>query len=254
VHSPSFPPNTDPFPAPASELFESVWDLGMNDSPTRTPVDFWFDPVCPWTWLTSRWILEVEKARSLAITWHVLSLAVLNEARLDEMPPANRDLMGQAWAPVRVLIAASQAHGPDVLGPLYTALGNRYFLLQQPKTRLTIEAALRDTGLPAELADAGDSDRYDEAVRASHLEGITLVGADVGSPIIAIPGSGSGTARIAFFGPVVTPGSEGRSSSPPMGQHRDSRFHTWVLRNQAHPHSRPPLRLIGSHGRKVRVP
>jgi hypothetical protein len=193
-------------------LFEFVWNLSMKDSRTRMPVDFWFDPVCPWTWLTSRWILEVEKARSLAITWHVLSLAVLNEGRLDEMPAANRDLMGQAWAPVRVLIAAAQAHGPDVLGPLYTALGNRYFLQQQPKTRLTIEAALHDTALPAELAEAGDSDRYDEALRASHRQGITLVGADVGSPIIAIPGSGSGTARIAFFGPVVTPAPKGEAA------------------------------------------
>jgi hypothetical protein len=142
----------------------------MNDLRTRTPVDFWFDPVCPWTWLTSRWILEVQKARSLAITWHVMSLAILNEARLDEMPPANRDLMGQAWAPVRTLIAAAQAHGPDVLEPLYTALGNRYFLQQDPKTRLTIEAALRDARLPAELADAGDTDKYDAELRASHSE------------------------------------------------------------------------------------
>jgi hypothetical protein len=185
----------------------------MKDSGNRMPVDFWFDPVCPWTWLTSRWILEVQKARSLVITWHVMSLAILNEKRLDELPEANRDLMGQAWAPVRVLIAAAQAHGPDVLGPLYTALGNRYFLQQQPKTRLTIEAALRDAGLPVEFADAGDTDRYDEALRASHREGNTLVGADVGSPIIAIPGSGPDTARIAFFGPVVTPAPKGEAAA-----------------------------------------
>jgi 2-hydroxychromene-2-carboxylate isomerase len=181
----------------------------MKDSRTCMPVDFWFDPVCPWTWLTSRWILEVEKARPIAITWHVMSLAVLNEARLDQLSEANRELMGQAWAPVRILTAAAQAHGPDVLGPLYTALGNRYFPQQQPKTRPTIEAALRDAGLPAELADAGDNSSYDETLRASHSEGITLVGADVGSPIIAIPGSGSDTAKIAFFGPVVNPAPKG---------------------------------------------
>jgi hypothetical protein len=185
----------------------------MKNSRLRMPVDFWFDPVCPWTWLTSRWILEVEKARPLAITWHVLSLAVLNEGRLDQLSEANRELMGQAWAPVRILTAAAQARGPDVLGPLYTALGTRYFPQGQPKTRPTIEAALRDAGLPADLADAGDHDCYDEALLASHREGIALVGADVGSPIIAIPGSGSDAAKIAFFGPVVNPAPKGEAAA-----------------------------------------
>jgi DSBA-like thioredoxin domain len=183
----------------------------VNDSRTPAPIDFWFDPVCPWTWLTSRWLLEVEKARPLTITWHVMSLAILNEARLDELPEHNRVLMSQAWAPVRVLTAAAQAHGPDVLEPLYTAIGTRYHLQQQPKTRSTIEAALRDAGLPTDLADAGDSDTYDGALRDSHREGITLVGADVGSPIIAVPGPGSG--KVAFFGPVVTPAPKGEEAS-----------------------------------------
>jgi hypothetical protein len=185
----------------------------MKHSRTCMPVDFWFDPVCPWTWLTSRWILEVEKARPLDITWHVMSLAVLNEARLDQLSEANRELMGQARAPVRILTAAAQAHGPEVLGPLYTALGNRYHPQRQPKTRPTIEAALRDAGLPAELADAGEDDRYDEALLASHREGIALVGADVGSPIIAIPGCGSDTAKTAFFGPVVNPAPKGEEAA-----------------------------------------
>jgi|HubBroStandDraft_3_1064219.scaffolds.fasta_scaffold131142_1 hypothetical protein len=192
-----------------SGVLDFVWSLGLKDSRTRLPVDFWFDPVCPWTWLTSRWILEVEKIRPLAITWHVMSLAVLNEARLDELSEANRELMGQAWAPVRILTAAAQVYGPDVLGPLYTALGNRYFPQRQPKTRPVIEAALREAGLPADLADAGDNNNWDEALLASHCEGITLVGADVGSPIIAIPGSGSDVAKIAFFGPVVNPAPKG---------------------------------------------
>jgi hypothetical protein len=121
--------------------------------------------------------------------------------------------MGQAWAPVRILTAAAQVYGPDVLGPLYTALGNRYFPQGQPKTRPTIEAALRDAGLPADLADAGDHDCYDEALLASHREGIALVGADVGSPIIAIPGSGSDAEKIAFFGPVVNPAPKGDAAA-----------------------------------------
>jgi protein-disulfide isomerase-like protein with CxxC motif len=181
----------------------------MSESRTPTPVDFWFDPVCPWTWLTSRWMLEVRKTRLVEITWHVMSLAVLNEGRLDQLAPANRELMGQAWAPVRVLIAAQEAFGPNVLEALYTALGTRYHPGQQPKNRATIEAALRETGLPKDLADAGDSDEYDPALRRSHQEGITLVGQEVGSPIIAIPGPGSDSGKIAFFGPVVTPAPTG---------------------------------------------
>ncbi|MEU0033616.1 MULTISPECIES: disulfide bond formation protein DsbA [unclassified Streptomyces] len=183
----------------------------MNDSLPRTPVDFWFDPVCPWTWLTSRWLLEVGKARPLTISWHVMSLAVLNEGRLDELPEPHRVLMGQAWAPVRVLIAASRAHGPAVLEPLYTALGTRFHLREEPRTRPTIEAALRDAGLPASLADAGETDAWDAELRASHREGISLVGSDVGSPVIAVPGPGTG--KVAFFGPVVTPAPRGEEAA-----------------------------------------
>jgi hypothetical protein len=185
----------------------------MNDSRTPTPVDFWFDPVCPWTYLTSRWMLEVQKARPVVINWHVMSLAILNEARLDELPEHIRELMGQAWAPVRVLTAAEQAHGPDVLEPLYTALGTRYHLRQQPKNHATIKAALHEVGLPADLADAGETDTYDRALRDSHREGITLVGAEVGSPILAVPGPDPASGKVAFFGPVVTPTPRGEHAA-----------------------------------------
>jgi 2-hydroxychromene-2-carboxylate isomerase len=185
----------------------------MSDSLSPTHVDFWFDAVCPWTWLTSRWMLEVRKTRPVDINWHVMSLAILNEARLDQLPERNRELMGQAWAPMRVLTAAQKSLGPDVLEPLYTALGTRYHVQQEPKTRATIEAALRESGLPAELADAGDTDAYDEALRESHSEGITLVGAEVGSPIIAVPGPDPASGKIAFFGPVVTPAPKGEDAA-----------------------------------------
>jgi hypothetical protein len=181
----------------------------MSDSHLSTPVDFWFDPICPWTWLTSRWMLEVRKIRPVAIDWHVMSLAVLNEARLDELPERIRELMGQAWAPVRVLMAAQASVGPDVLEPLFTALGTRYHLQQEPKTRVTIEAALREVGLPAAIADAGDTTAYDQALRESHQEGITLVGSEVGSPIIAVPGPDEAHIKTAFFGPVVSPAPTG---------------------------------------------
>ncbi|MEV5177913.1 DsbA family protein [Streptomyces flaveolus] len=182
-----------------------------HESTTR--VDFWFDPVCPWTWLTSRWMLEVARSRPVEVSWHVMSLAVLNENRLDELSERIRVLMGEAWAPVRVLTAAAQLHGPETLEPLYTALGERYHLRQQPKNRATLEDALREAGLPVDLADAGDTDRFDEELRASHRRGMALVGQDVGSPVIAVPGQDAGGDPVAFFGPVVNPAPKGEEAA-----------------------------------------
>ncbi|WP_262699965.1 MULTISPECIES: DsbA family protein [Streptomyces] len=177
----------------------------------KTPADFWFDPLCPWAWVTSRWMLEVEKVRPVEVRWHVMSLAVLNEPKLDELPEEYRELLKTAWGPVRVCIAAEQKHGSEVLGPLYTALGTRFHNQGLEKSRETIVAALEEAGLPAELADFADSDAYDTELRASHKEGIDLVGQDVGTPVIAVPGSDG--EQIAFFGPVVTPAPKGETAA-----------------------------------------
>lgn len=185
----------------------------MSDTLSTTTVDFWFDPVCPWTWLTSRWMVEVRKYRSVDICWHVMSLSVLNEGRLGQLPEPNRELMGQAWAPVRVLMAARKSFGPQVIEPLYDALGTRYHVRQEPKTQATIQDALREAGLPACLADAGLTDAFDKELRESHKEGITLVGAEVGSPIIAVHGPHEAAAPVAFFGPVVTPAPKGEQAA-----------------------------------------
>ncbi|MEU9980267.1 disulfide bond formation protein DsbA [Streptomyces sp. NPDC050856] len=178
----------------------------------RITADFWFDPMCPWAWLTSRWMLEVERLRPVDVRWHVMSLAVLNEDKLDELPEEYRELLGsQAWGPVRVVTAARLLHGEDVVGRLYTALGTRFHNEGMGATREAVAAALRDADLPASLLEYADRDTYDAELRASHKEGIGKVGEDVGTPVIAVPGPGG--EEVAFFGPVVTPAPRGEAAA-----------------------------------------
>jgi protein-disulfide isomerase-like protein with CxxC motif len=170
-----------------------------------TPVDFWFDPLCPWAWITSRWMLEVEQVRPVRTRWRVMSLAVLNENK-DGLSEGYRERLAKAWGPVRVCIAAEQKHGADVLGPLYTAIGTRFHHEKAERDKATVGAALADVGLPAGLIEAYDSTEYDEALRASHEEGIQKVGYDVGTPIISV-------GELSIFGPVVSPVPRGEAAA-----------------------------------------
>ncbi|MGI3782997.1 MAG: DsbA family protein [Janthinobacterium lividum] len=166
-------------------------------------VDFWFDPLCPWAWMTSRWMLEVEQVRAVKTVFHVMSLSVLNDGR--DISEEYRSMLDKGWAPVRVALAVEERYGQEQLRAFYTAIGTRIHLQKQGFGRDTIEGALTDVGLPADLADAGDLGDNDEALRLSHHAGMDPVGYDVGTPVIHV-------GDVAFFGPVMSPAPKGEQA------------------------------------------
>ena len=168
-----------------------------------TQIDLWVDPACPWAWITSRWLLEAQQVRDANVQFHVMSLAVLNAN--NEVPEHYKELMAQAWKPVRLLIAAEQAHCNEVVEPLYSAIGRRYHVEGNKDLSVILPEALAEVGLPAELVSAANDESLDTALRASHHQGMDPVGMDVGTPVIHINGE-------AIFGPVITPAPRGEAA------------------------------------------
>jgi 2-hydroxychromene-2-carboxylate isomerase len=181
---------------------------GVNtEAGTREDVQFWFDPVCPWAWITSRWMLEVERVRPVRADWRIMSLAYLNltQHENDSLSEEYRQRMGRAWGPIRVCAAAARQDGPGVLGPLYTALGTRFHVQGRRDDPAVIPEALAEAGLPESLASAAGSTEFDEQIKSSHNEAFDDVGLDVGTPVIRIRGQ-------AIFGPVITPAPRGEAA------------------------------------------
>lgn len=163
---------------------------------------FWFDPGCPWTWVTSRWLVEAAEVRGLAVEWRLLSLSILNEGRIAE---EWRERMAFGAGVLRVLAAAREDGGNVAVGRLFTTYGHRVHDLEEPFEPLTVAKALADAGLPQSLLaalDALDEPAWDAAVRLDHEASQEAAGGEAGSPVMAYGGVG-------WFGPVLAPAPAG---------------------------------------------
>lgn len=166
--------------------------------------DMWFDPICPFAWITSRWLIEVERERNLQVDWKIMSLAHLNKDR--EVDAAHQDAFGKSWWATRVVVAAKAEHGAATVLPLYTAIGTRIHNRKEKLSRELLVAAIAEAGLPEDLIDASEDSKWDEAIIKSHDSAIALVGSDVGTPVIGVAGVG-------FFGPVISPAPKGEEAA-----------------------------------------
>lgn len=163
-------------------------------------VTFWFDCTCPFAWLTSRWIKEVEKVRDIEVTFEPMSLSVLNEGR--DLDAGYMEMMEANWGPARVA-AKIAVEAPEKVDEFYTAMGTRIHTEGQGGKKgfgaydAIIEQALDDVSLPADFATVANTDEMDGTLKEFHNRGISEVGDEVGTPVVKF-------GHTAFFGPVIT--------------------------------------------------
>jgi len=169
---------------------------------SKQKAEFWFDPICPWAWMTSRWILEVEKVRDIDVIFNIFSLAHLNRETTNEKYKEN---FPKSWRSTRVIMAANQAHCQEAVLPMYTAIGTRIHLKKMAVGQELLSEALAEVGLPANLVERMDDESLNPSIIESHERGISLVGNDVGTPLIKV-------GDFAFFGPVISPAPKGEAA------------------------------------------
>lgn len=173
----------------------------------KKTVDIWVDPLCPWAWMTSQWLLEVEKVRDVQVRYNIMSLSYLNSGR-DGLSDDYRKMMEAGWGPVRLCIAVEQAGGKDALREFYLKLGTLRHNHKRGFSSSSFAAALEHAGLSSDLVAKADDASLDDALKVSHHAGMDPVGNDVGTPVIHFPKPDGSTS--AYFGPVITP--------PPTGE------------------------------------
>ena len=164
---------------------------------------FWFDPLCPWAWMTSRWILEVEKVRNIEVEWNLFNLAYLNRDK--DVSAEYKEKLVKSWYCTRVIAAAQKEKGREITLPLYTAISSRIHLKKMEVGEELFKEALTEVGLDSALANEMTDETLDASIIENHERGIKMVGNDVGTPIIAI-------GDVAFFGPVISPAPKGEEA------------------------------------------
>ena len=171
---------------------------------TTQKVEMWFDTLCPWAWMTSRWLVEVEKVRDISITWNPMSLYFLNKGR-ESISAEYLDYAEKALGPLRVITAAEALYGEKIKGDLYTAFGNEIHLNKQKISEELTATVLSKFSFSEDLMKYSQDETLDEKIMESHKRGISKVGEDVGTPIISV-------GEVAFFGPVISPAPKGEEA------------------------------------------
>src|SRR5688500_7484064 len=175
---------------------------------------FYFDPVCPFAWMTSKWVRQVAAQRDYDVDWRLISLRIVN-ASVDydaHFPPEYEAGHTAGLRLLRVAARARSMRGREAVGPLYAALGQHIFESERGEwltgehrdTRQFVEPILAEAGLPADLADALDDEGADEELRAETAEALALTGKDVGTPILHFRPPEGPSEGVAFFGPVIS--------------------------------------------------